>query len=97
MIGDPVSAQTAMRRYGTTLLLYADDDTIISRLKARGCTDNFIRQRLSKDYDDFGRLKVVAAYARSGGDRAFTFWTAKNDNHEDRTKILNWLDERFSE
>lgn len=95
MIGDPVSAQTAMRRYGTTLMLYASNDTTISRLKARGCTGDFIRQRLSKDYDDFGRLRVVAAQTRPGGNR--TLRTAKNDNHYDRTKILNWLDERFPE
>ena len=92
MIGDPLSAQTAMRRYNTTLLLYASNDTVKHRLKTRGCGDEFIRQRLSKDYEDFGRLKTLAR-----ADRVLAGWVAKNDNHEDRTKILNWLDERFSE
>lgn len=87
MIGDPVSARIAMTRYRTTLLLYARDDTIISRLKARGCSDSFIRQRLNKDYDDFGRLEAAGT--------TLAGWAAKNENHEDRTKILNWLDERF--
>lgn len=92
IIGDPVSARTAMRLYGTTLLLYARGTTVISRLKARGCSDEIIRQRLAKDYEDFGRLETLV-----GGDGVSAAWAAKNENHEDSTKILNWLDERFPE
>lgn len=97
MIGDPVSARVAMFRYRTLLMLYASDDVTRARLKKRGCDSEFIRQRLSKDYDDFGELKTIATYARSIGGKTFAFWTAKNDNCHDRTKILNWLDERFPE
>lgn len=92
IIGDPVSARTAMQLYGPPLLLYARDTVVISRLKARGCSDEFIHQRLAKDYEDFGRLETLV-----GGDSVFAGWAAKNENHEDRTKILNWLDERFPE
>ena len=97
MIGDPVSARVAMFRYRTVLMLYASDDVTRGRLKKRGCDPGFIRQRLSKDYDDFGKLKTIAAYARSIEGKTFSFWTAKNDDHYDHTKILNWLDERFPE
>lgn len=97
MIGDPVSVRVAMFRYRTALMLYASDAVARERLKKRGCADEFIRQRLSKDRDDFGEFKAIATYARTVEHKTFTFWTAKNDNHYDRTKILNWLDERFPE
>ena len=97
MIGHPVSARVAMFRYRTVLMLYASDGVTRARLEKRGCDSEFIRQRLSKDYDDFGELKTITTYARSIEGKTSTFWTAKNDNNEDRTKILNWLDERLSE
>jgi guanylate kinase len=97
MIGDPVSARDAMFRYRTVLMLYASNDVTRERLKKRGCDDEFIRQRLSKDYDDFGKFKTIATYAGSIEGKTFAFWTAKNDNHQDRTKILNWLNERIPE
>lgn len=97
MIGDPVSARVAMFRYRTVLMLYASNDVTRARLEKRGHDSEFIRQRLSKDYDDFGEFKTIATHARSIEGRTFAFWTAKNDNHEDRAKILNWLDERFPE
>lgn len=95
MIGDPVSVRVAMFRYRTVLMLYASDDVTRARLEKRGCDSEFIRQRLTKDCDDFGGLKTIASYARAVEGKTFAFWTAKNDNHEDRVKILNWLDERF--
>lgn len=97
MIGDPVSARTAMFRYKTVLMLYASNDVARERLKKRGCDAAFIRQRLSKDDDDFGRFKLVATYSRAAKAPVSLFWTAKNDNHCDRAKILNWLDERIPE
>ena len=97
MIGDPVSARIAMFRYRTVLMLYASNDMTRYRLRRRGCDAEFIRQRLSKDEDDFGEFKLIATYARSIKTTTFAFWTAKNDNHKDRTKILNWLDERIPE
>lgn len=97
MIGDPVSAREAMFRYRTVLMLYASDDVTRDRLKKRGCDDNFIRQRLSKDDHDFGELKYITTYARPIEGKTVAFWTAKNDNHQDHTKILKWLDERIPE
>lgn len=97
MIGDPVSARVAMFRYRTVLMLYTSNDVTRARLEKRGCDSEFIRQRLSKDYDDFGAFKTIANYTRTVEGRTFSFWTAKNDDHHDRTKILNWLDERFPE
>ena len=97
MIGDPVSARTAMFRYKTVLMLYASNDVTRERLKKRGCDAAFIRQRLSKDDDDFGKFKLVATYSRAAKAPASLFWTAKNDNRYDRAKILNWLDERIPE
>lgn len=97
MIGDPVSARVAMFRYRTTLMLYTSDDVTRARLEKRGCDSGFIRQRLSKDHDDFGEFKTIATYARSIEGKIFSFWTAKNDDYHDRTKILDWLDERFPE
>ena len=55
------------------------------------------RHEVCKSHDDFGELKAIATCARSVEGKTFAVWTAKNDNHEDRTKILNWLDERLSE
>jgi len=86
-----------MFRYRTVLMLYASNDMTRYRLRRRGCDAEFIRQRLSKDEDDFGEFKLIATYARSIKMTTFAFWTAKNDNHIDRTKILNWLDERIPE
>lgn len=86
-----------MFRYRTVLMLYASNDVTRARLEKRGCDSEFIRQRLSKDYDDFGEFKAIAPYARSIEGKTFAFWTAKNDNYEDHAKILNWLDERLSE
>ena len=97
MIGDPVSARTAMFHYKTVLMLYASNDVTRERLKKRGCDAAFIRQRLSKDDDDFGKFKLVATYSRAAKAPVSLFWTAKNDNHYDRTKILSWLDERIPE
>lgn len=97
MIGDPVSARTAMFRYWTVLMLYASNDMTQYRLRRRGCSPEFIRQRLSKDADDFGTFKRIATRTRPIEDGTVSFWTAKNDNHKDRTKILNWLDERIPE
>lgn len=97
MIGDPVTARVALFRYRTVLMLYASDDVTRARLEKRGCDSEFIRQRLSKDYDDFGEFKTIATYARSIEGKTFALWTAKNDTRKDRTKILNWLDERFPE
>lgn len=97
MIGDPVSARIAMFRYRTVLLLYASNDVTRDRLKKRGCDAEFIRQRLSKDHDDFGEFKMIATYAQISKAKTFAFSIAKNDNHHDRTKILNWLDERIPE
>lgn len=97
MIGDPVSVRIAMFRYRTVLLLYASNDVTRRRLKERGCDNEFIRQRLSKDYDDFGEFKMIATYAQISKAKTFAFSIAKNDNHYDRTKILNWLDERIPE
>ena len=97
MIGDPVSARLAMFRYRTVLLLYASNDVTRDRLKKRGCDAEFIRQRLSKDNDDFGEFKMIATYAQISKAKTFAFSLAKNDNHYDRTKILNWLDERIPE
>lgn len=95
MIGDPVSARVAMFRYRTVLMLYASNDVTRDRLKKRGYDAAFIRQRLSKDDSDFGEFKLIATYARLIKAKSFDFRTAKNDNHHDRTKILNWLDERI--
>lgn len=97
MIGDPVSAKEAMFRYRTVLMLYASNDVTRDRLKKRGCDDEFIRQRLSKDNDDFGEFKTIATYAPAIEGKTVAFWTAKNDNPHDRIKILNWLDERIPE
>lgn len=97
MIGDPVSARVAMFRYRTVLLLYASEGVTRDRLKKRGCDEEFIRQRLSKDDDDFGEFQRIAEYARISKSPTFAFQYAKNDNHYDRTKILNWLDERIPE
>lgn len=97
MIGDPVSARVAMFRYRTVLMLYASNDVTRARLEKRGCDSGFIRQRLSKDHDDFDEFKTIATYTRSIEGKTFSFWTTKNDDHYDRTKILNWLDERFPE
>lgn len=97
MIGDPVSARIAMFRYRTVLMLYASNDMTRYRLRRRGCSHEFIRQRLSKDNDDFGGFKTIARYAKTSKSRTFAFYTFKNDNHKDCTKILNWLDERIPE
>nr|DAW59909.1 MAG TPA: Guanylate kinase [Caudoviricetes sp.] len=97
MIGDPVSARKALYRYRTVLMLYTSDDVVKSRLKSRGCEQTFIRQRLCKDRDDFGVFKLFANHVRATKGTKYTSWTAKNDNHCDRTKILNWLDERIPE
>lgn len=97
MIGDPVSARVAMFRYRTVLLLCASEDVTRDRLKKRGCDEEFIRQRLSKDDEDFGEFQRIAEYARLSKSPTFAFHYAKNDNHYDRTKILNWLDERIPE
>ena len=97
MIGDPVSARLAMFRYRTVLLLYASNDVTRARLKKRGCGAEFIRQRLSKDNDDFGEFKMIATYSQISKAKTFAFSLAKNDNRYDRTKILNWLDERIPE
>lgn len=97
MIGDPVSARVAMFVYRTVLLLCASEDVTRNRLAHRGCDEEFIRQRLSKDYDDFGEFQRIAEYARLSKSPTFAFHNAKNDNHHDRTKILNWLDERIPE
>lgn len=97
MIGDPVSARIAMFRYRTVLLLYASNNMTRSRLRRRGCSPEFVRQRLSKDNDDFGEFETIARYAQTSKSRTFAFYAFKNDNHKDRTKILNWLDERIPE
>lgn len=97
MIGDPMSARTAIFRYKTVLILHASTDVTQKRLKKRGCDDVFIQQRLSKDNDDFGEFKLLATYSRATKATTSSFWTAKNDNHYDRTKILKWLDERIPE
>lgn len=97
MIGDPMSARTAIFRYKTVLILHASNDVTQKRLKKRGCDDIFIQQRLSKDNDDFGEFKLVATYSRATKATTSSFWTAKNDSHYDRAKILNWLDERIPE
>lgn len=97
MIGDPMSARTAIFRYKTVLILHASNDVTQKRLKKRGCDDIFIQQRLSKDRDDFGEFKSVATYYRATKATTSSFWTAKNDDHYDRTKILKWLDERIPE
>ena len=97
MIGDPVSARTAMFRYRTVLMLYASNDIIRYRLRQRECSPEFIRQRLSKDEEDFGEFKLIATYARPIKASTFALWTAKNDNYRDCTKILNMLDERIPE
>ena len=97
MIGDPVSARIAMFRYRTILLMYASDDVTRERLKQRGCSEEFINQRLSKDNSDFGEFHRISEYARFSKSPTFAFQHAKNDNHYDRTKILNWLDERIPE
>lgn len=97
MIGDPVSARKALYRYRTVLMLYASDDVVTCRLKSRGCEPTFIRQRLCKDRDDFGVFRLFANHVRATKGAKYTSWTAKNDNHCDRTKILNWLDERIPE
>lgn len=97
MIGDPVSARKAIFRYRTVLWLHASRDVARRRLKERGCDNEFIRQRLSKDDDDLGAFKIVAACARVGTGKTSMYWTAKNDNRYDRTRILNWLDERIPE
>ena len=97
MIGDPVSARIAMSRYRTILLLYASDDVTRERLKQRGCSEEFINQRLSKDNADFGEFHRISEYARFSKAPTFAFQHARNDNHYDRTKILNWLDERITE
>lgn len=97
MIGDPVSAQNAIFRYRTILLLHASNDVARRRLKERGCDDEFIRRRLSKDDEDFGAFKIIATRARIDTGKASVYWTAKNDNHNDCKKILNWLDERIPE
>lgn len=97
LIGDPVSAREALFRYRTILMLYASNGVTRERLKKRGCDDTFIRQRLSKDDDDFGRFKLLATRSRAAKASVSLFWTAKNDNRYDRTKILSWLDERIPE
>lgn len=97
MIGDPVSARIAMLRYRTILLLYASDDVTRERLKQRGCSEEFINQRLTKDNSDFGEFYRISEYARFSKTPTFAFQHARNDNHYDRTKILNWLDERIPE
>lgn len=96
MIGDPMSARLALSLYRTVLMVYASNDITRARLKKRGCSDTVMRQRLSKDDDDFGAFKLFAAlHRRPGLTTPVSFWTAKNDNRYDRTKILNWLDERI--
>lgn len=97
MIGDPVSARIAMFRYRTVLMLYASNDMTRYRLRRRGCNPEFIRQRLSKDNDDFGEFETISRYAQTSKSRTIAFHAFKNDNHKDRTKILNWLDERIPE
>lgn len=56
MIGDPVSAVRALDEFGNVLMLKAMVETIFTRLEARGCNEGFIRQRLSKDAEDFNEL-----------------------------------------
>lgn len=56
MIGDPVSAVRALDEFGNVLMLKAMVETIFTRLEARGCSEEFIRQRLSKDAEDFNEL-----------------------------------------
>lgn len=97
MIGDPVSAQIALRHYRTILMLHAGADVTRNRLRKRGCDDDFIRRRLEKDDDDFGTFRIVAARARATTNKTSVYWTAKNDNYYDRKKILKWLDERIPE
>ena len=97
MVGESGVGRNGKVWHKTVLMLYASNDVARERLKKRGCNAAFIRQRLSKDDDDFGKFKLVATYSRAAKAPVSLFWTAKNDNHYDRAKILNWLDERIPE
>lgn len=56
MIGDPVSAKRALYEFSNVLILTASIESVATRLENRGCSEDFIMQRLYKDAEDFEEL-----------------------------------------
>lgn len=105
MIGDPVSAVRALDEFGSVLMLKAMVETIFTRLEARGCSEGFIRQRLSKDAEDFDELlRYVKRYMHQRcwtEDRPmmlsgppFHMMVAFNDFESDIPEIIEYIERR---
>jgi hypothetical protein len=105
MVGDPVSAVRALDEFDNVLMLKAVVDTIFARLEARGCSEAFIRQRLTKDAEDFDEfLRYVKRYTRHRWtwDRPmilsgppFNMMAAPNDFESDIPEIIDYIERRI--
>lgn len=106
MIGDPVSAQRALGEFENVLVLMANRETVCKRLKARGCSAEFIRQRLRKDDADFDSLMRFVASRMAKpfwtGDHPmmlsgppFGAMTCFNDFDTDLARIIDYLEKRM--
>ena len=86
-------------------MLKAMVDTIFARLEARGCSEAFIRQRLTKDAEDFDEfLRYVKRYTRHRWtwDRSmilsgppFNMMAAPNDFESDIPEIIDYIERRI--
>ena len=105
MIGDPVSAVRALDEFGNVLMLKAMVETIFRRLEARGCGEEFIRQRLSKDAEDFNELLRYVKWRMHqrcwAEDRPmmlsgppFHMMVAFNDFESDISEIIDYIERR---
>lgn len=103
MIGDPVSARRALEEDMNVVLLYAHPMLIHDRLKARGCDEHFIAQRLEKDKADFSefselidRMVPRVSWSVDGPTTqprlAYRFATFRQDTLWDRSRAIEFVE-----
>lgn len=103
MIGDPVSARRALGEGMNVVLLYAHPLLVHDRLKARGCAEHFIAQRLEKDKEDFGgfaelmvRMIPRVSWSVDGPTTqprlAYRFATCRQDTLGDRSRTIEFVE-----
>lgn len=106
MIGDPVSAKRALDEFENVLMLMVMGETARERLKARGCGEKFIEERLIKDAADFdGLMRFVCSRMFNRfwvGDEPvmlsgppFGMMSCFNDFEGDIPKIIDYIERRI--
>lgn len=106
MIGDPVSAKRALYEFSNVLILTASIESAATRLENRGCSEDFIIQRLRKDAEDFEELYVFArSQMRSGSwladgpalvsGRPFGLFICRSDFESDIPETIEYIEKRI--